>query len=429
MTRPFLVAALAAATCTFLAGCSKPAPTDTAAPAGASTAVAPAATTASAGMGASDTAAKPAPTDFDQLADRLVANAGVKEGDIVMVTGRSSDAELLEDIAVAARKRGASPMISYSSDRLAKRMFFDIPEKYDSQPDALGMKLASIVDVVISLGNQTQETLFEGADPKRMAARGKADEPVGQAFLKNGVRTVEIGNNLYPTTWRAERFGMSEADLSKMFWNGVNLDYADLVKRGSDVKAMLAAGDEVHITHPNGTDLTVKVKGRPVGVSDGVISPEDMKAGGASNAVYLPAGEVYTTPVAGTANGKLVNPKAFYRGKAIENLTMVFKDGKMVSMSGSGPGYADLKAEYDAVSDPRKDEFAYVDFGINPNVKLPANASVGNWVPAGTVTVGTGGNTWAGGSNSVPYGQTVSLMGATVTLDGKPVIEGGTLKL
>jgi leucyl aminopeptidase (aminopeptidase T) len=209
----------------------------------------------------------------------------------------------------------------------------------------------------------------------------------------------------------------------------VNLDYADLQKRGGEVKAALAAGDEVHVTHPNGTDLTVKVKGRPVLVSDGIISPDDMKAGGANNAVYLPAGEVYTTPVAGTANGKLVNSKAFYRGKPIDNLTMEFKDGKMVSMTGTGAGFADMKAEYDAVGDARKDEFSFVDFGINPNIKLPANATIGTWVPAGTVTVGTGVNTWAGGNNDVPYGQVVSLPGATVTLDGKPIVEGGTLKL
>jgi hypothetical protein len=36
---------------------------------------------------------------------------------------------------------------------------------------------------------------------------------------------------------------------------------------------------------------------------------------------------------------------------------------------------------------------------------------------------------WAGGDNTVPYGQVVSLPGATVTLDGKPIIEGGNLKL
>ena len=346
-----------------------------------------------------------------------------------MITGRAHDAELMEDLAVAVRAVGAEPMVMYSSDRLARRMFFDVPAKWDTQPDTLGVKLADVVDVVISLGNGTSEDLFEGADPKRMAARGKAGEVATQAFLKNKVRTVDIGNNLYPTSWRAERFGLSEADLSKMFWSGVNLDYAELQKRGAEVKAALAAGDEVHITHPNGTDLTVKVKGRPVIVSDGIISAEDMQGAAAENAAYLPAGEVYTTPVAGTANGKVVNSKAFYRGKQVDNLTMEFKDGKMTSMTGSGPGFADLKAEYDAVDDARKDEFAFVDLGINPNVKLPAESAVGTWVPAGTITVGTGGNTWAGGSNTVAYGQIVSLMGATVTLDGKPIVEGGALKM
>jgi aminopeptidase len=422
MTRSLLATALAAALVSALvAGCNRSEPSGTQAPA-ASTAAAPAAAT-------TDAATKPAPTDFDQLAERLVTNAAVKEGDVVMIVGRVHDAELMEDIAVAARKVGAFPMISYSSDRLAKRMFFDVPEKWDSQVDALDTEMADVVDVIISLGNGTTENLFEGADPKRMAARGKANEGIGQLYQRKGVRNLDVGNNLYPTPWRAQRYGVSEDELSKMFWNGVNLDYADLVKRGADVKAALAGGSTMHITHPNGTDLTVDIKGRPVGVSDGVISEEDIKAGGAANAVYLPAGEVYTTPVAGSANGKLVNSKSFYRGKQIDNLTMTFKDGKMTGIEGSGPGFADLKAEYDAVDDARKDDFGFVDLGINPNIKLPAEATVGNWVPAGTISVGTGGNTWAGGDNTVPYGQVVSLPGSTVTLDGKAIIENGSLKL
>lgn len=424
MTRTQLATALAAALATaLLAGCQKSEPT----PAPAASSTADTATAAAPTPG--DTAAKPAPTDFNQLADRVVANGAVKEGDVVLITGRTSDAELLEDIAVASRKVGAFPLIEYSSDRLAKRMFFDVPEKWDSQADVASTELADVVDVIISLGNGTQENLFEGADPKRMAARGKANEGIGQLYQRKGVRTVDLGNNLYPTAWRAERYGIGEDELSKIFWGGVNLDYADLVKRGTDVKAALAAGDAISIKHPNGTDLTLSIKGRPVGVSDGVISEEDMKAGGAANAVFLPAGEVYTTPVKGTANGKLVNPRTFFRGKQIDNLVMTFKDGKMTAMEGSGPGYADFKAAYDAVDDARKNDFSFVDFGINPNIKFPAEAAMGNWVPAGTVTVGVGDNTWAGGDNTVPYGNVVSLPGATVTLDGKAIVENGTLKL
>ena len=420
MNRPSVAAVTAAALCLSLAACKpQPAATDTASAPPAGT---PAATPAA-------TAAPQAPVDLEQLAQRLVGNAAVKEGDIVLISGRGQDAELMEDIAVEARKLGAFPMVEYSSDRLSKRLFFDTPEKYDSQTSAIGMKLAKVANVSIQLGNGLTENLFEGADPKRIAAIGKANETVGTEFLKNNVRIVEVGNGLYPTPWRAERMGMPLDQLAKVFWEGVNVDYNDLQARGDQVKSALAAGNELHITNPNGTDLKLRIQGRRVLVSDGILSADDIKQGGAALAAYLPAGEVYTTPVAGTAEGKVVSTRDYFRGQQIDNLAITVAAGKVTSLTGSGPGFAALKAEYDAVADERKNLFSFVDFGINPNVRLPAGSQVGNWVPAGAVTVGIAGNTWAGGDNSVPYGLTFFLPGSTATLDGKPIVENGELKL
>ena len=199
MKRSLLAVALATAACTALVACQRPAPEASApAPAPAEPAATAETTTAP--------AAKTVPTDLDQLAQRVVTqSAAVKEGEIVLINGQAHDAELLEDLAVNVRKVGGFPLVTYDSDRLSKRMFFDVPEKYDSQADALGAKLAGLANVVISVGNGMNENLFEGADPKRLAALGKVAEPVGQAFMKHNVRTVEIGNNLYPTPWRAER--------------------------------------------------------------------------------------------------------------------------------------------------------------------------------------------------------------------------------
>lgn len=179
---------------------------------------------------------KAPPTDLEQLAQRLVAqSAGVKEGEIVLVGGGPQDLELLEDIAVQVRKAGAFPLVTVNTDRLAKRMYTDVPDKYDSQPDALDMKLAEIANVSINVDSNTTEGLLADADPKRMAARAKVGEDVGEAFLKHNVRTVDVGNGLYPTDWRAKRYGMSADDLAKTFWGGVNVDYADLQTRGEQV--------------------------------------------------------------------------------------------------------------------------------------------------------------------------------------------------
>jgi len=304
-----------------------------------------------------------------------------------------------------------------------------VPAKYDSQPDKGAMALMGIADAVINIADGTTENLFEGADPARIAARGKAGEAVAQAIVKRGVRTIELGNNLYPTPWRAERYGMDEDALSNMFWNGVNVDYSDVQKRGDTVKAALAAGDEVHVTNPNGTDLKLRIKGRPILVSDGVLSDAERKAGGATASVYLPAGEVYTTPVAGSAEGKVVQTRTYFRGKPIDNLTMTVSGGKVTAVTGSGAGWSDYKAAYDAVADDRKDAFGFVDLGINPSVKLPSNSTVGTWVPAGAVTVGAGNNSWAGGDNLAPWATSMFLPGSTVTLDGKTIVDNGALTL
>jgi aminopeptidase len=374
-------------------------------------------------------AVKAPPTDLEQLAQRLVTqSAAVKEGEVVLVSGGPESLELLENIAVQVRKAGGFPLVTVNTDRMAKRMYTDVPEKYDSQTDQLDLKLASVVNVTIGVDRSSAEGLFADADPKRMAARARANEGLQDAYLKNNVRSVEVGNGLYPQEWLAERYGMTADDLAKTFWGGVNVDYTDLQTRGAQVSAALASGSELHIKDSNGTDLKVRVQGRPYGVSDGIISAEDMKKGPAGLNVYLPAGEVYVTPVPGTAEGKVVSRKDYYQGQEINDLTLTFAAGKLTSIAGSGPGFEKLKAAYDLAGEG-KDLFAVVDFGINPNVKLPANSAIATWVPAGTVTVGVGNNVWAGGDNKTTYGYFVSLPGTTVTLDGKPVVEVGQLKL
>ena len=374
-------------------------------------------------------AVKAPPTDLAQLAERLVnQSAGVKEGEVVLISSGVENMELLENIAVQVRKAGGFPLITVGSDKLSKRMYTDVPEKYDSQVDQLDLKLAEVVNVTINVGRSSAEGLFADADPKRLAARAKASETVVDAYVKKNVRTVEVGNGLYPQDWLAKRFEMTPEDLAKTFWGGVNVDYTDLQSRGAQVSTALSAGNEIHIKDAGGTDLKVRVQGRTYGVSDGIISAEDMKKGQAGLSVYLPAGEVYVTPVPGTAEGKVVRALDYYQGLEINNLTLTFAAGKLTSITGSGPGFEKMKAVYDAAGEG-KDLFAVVDFGINPNVKLPANSKAATWVPAGTVTVGVGNNVWAGGDNKIAYGYFSSLPGTTVTLDGKPVVEAGQLKL
>lgn len=367
--------------------------------------------------------------DKGAIANRIVTQvAGIKEGDVVFISGSARDLELLENLVIDSRKVGAFTLLRLFSDRMAKKYYEAVPEKYDTQSPDLELKLATLPTVGINVDGNESENVLEGVSPTRLANVGKTNQPVGDLYLKRNVRNVDIGNGLYPTEWRAKRFGISTDALAKTFWEAVNADYAGIQATGEKVKTTLSAGKEMHITSPEGTDLKVKVEGRPYLVSDGVISAEDVQKGGPAASVYLPAGEVYTTPVAGSAEGKIVIAQSFFRGKEINNIAIIIVSGKVTSITGSGPGYEEWKKAYDAVSDPGKDLVSYVDFGINPNLKIWPASKIGNWVQAGMVSIGTGNNTWAGGDNKAGFDVGGHLPGCTVTLDGKTIIEKGEWK-
>jgi len=365
--------------------------------------------------------------DTDQLATTLItANAGVQADDIVLITGTAEDLQLLEDLAVQARRIGAHPLIVVQSDRLQRRMFVDVPAELDTQSPRLALELARIVDVQINVPTGNDPGLLADVPAERFAAVGKTFAAVDAAEREHGRRYIELSNETYPTDWRAEQFGLTREELSDLFWSAVQVEPAQLHSAGEAIRSRLEKGKTLRITHPNGTDLEVGIGGRTAYVSDGVIDEADLAKGPAGRSVWLPAGEVYVTPVPGTARGKVVVDHSFIEGQEVRDLTLEFQDGRVTSMTAAS-GLDRLKALYDAADDA-KAEFAVVDIGLNPSLAT-TEGRVRTWTPAGMVTIGIGNNTWAGGDNSVNFAWNGHLAGATVTIDGETVVEDGSLKV
>ena len=365
--------------------------------------------------------------DYEAIAQKLVNQcASIREGDIVLVGGGVKNAELLEDIAVNVRKAGGFPLVSVDSDRMTRRMYTDVPAKYDSQSREPMAKFVGLFSAFIEVTSGEDEGLLADIPPARLEANSKASAVVTEAIMKRSPRGVYLGNGLYPTAQLAKRYGLSLDELTRIFWDAVNVDYTKLQSACDSVKARLASGKEVHITNPNGTDLKVRIEGRPVFTSDGVISAEDEKRGYAGCQVYLPAGEVYVAPVPGTAEGKVIFDRDFVQGVEVKKLTMVFKGGKVVSMTAES-GLERVKSRYD-VAGSGKDEFSFLDIGVNPNLGQGPGSRFLNYVPAGMITVGIGSNIEFGGTNNCTFGYQSFLPVSTLTVDGKVLVENGRLK-
>lgn len=366
------------------------------------------------------------PADTRALARKLVTETvSLRAGNVVLITGGVEDARLLEDLAIEARALGAHPLITIGSDRLDRLMYDEVPPKFDTQIPQGALKLAGLIDASINVDYSQTSRVLDGVSPERIAARGKAGAQVGALLRERRVQQVFLGNDLAPTAERAERFGITQQQLAGAYWSGIDADYEELAERGRILSDILVSGREIRITHPNGTDLTVRINDRDVYVTDGSISAADIERGGAATAVWLPAGEVFLAPVPGSAKGTVVADRHWFQGKPIEGLRLEFENGKLVSMTARS-GLAPLKAFYDAAGGG-KDEFSVIDIGMNPSVTLVPGSRMVAWMAAGMVTVGLGNNIWAGGENDANFAIFPFLPGSTLAVDGTILVKDGQL--
>ena len=364
--------------------------------------------------------------NLEATANRMVTqSAAIREGDLVLIQGQPEDMRLLENIAIEVRKLGAFPLVNVTTDQLERRMFTDVPSKFDAQTPLMHMKLAETINALITVQREENPRLLADVAPERIAAHHKTMLQIMQVMMNRNVRQVHLGNGLYPTEATARQFGLPLDELTSIFWKGVNVDYMRLQAVADTVRNRLARGDTVRITDANGTDFQCRIQKRPVMINDGVISNDDVRAGKAACEVWLPAGEVYCTVVPNTAEGTIVIDRHYFNGQEIRDLRLTFKNGRLTNMTAKS-GLEHLKQLYDA-SGRGKDQFAAIDIGVNPDVRIPENSRMAAWMASGMISVVIGNDTWAGGENNCEFSLATHIRRGTLTVDNKNLVDKGEL--
>jgi leucyl aminopeptidase (aminopeptidase T) len=214
--------------------------------------------------------------------------------------------------------------------------------------------------------------------------------------------------------------------MTSIFWKAALASPDTIRANGEAMRSALAAAKQVTLSSANGTNITFAVMADKGFVSDGAITADKVKQGSAATQTWLPAGELLVPVALGTAEGKVVVDKLNFQGTTIEGLTLAFSKGALSSMTAKS-GIDALKALYDA-SSGGKEQFSYIDVGLNPEAKLPTSTGRIVWMAPGGMTIGMGDNTGWGGTNVSSFGLAGSVDAATLSVDGKALIENGILK-
>jgi aminopeptidase len=363
---------------------------------------------------------------LQDMARRVIANSvRVKPGDVVAISGGTHTIPLMEALAIEAQKAGGQTQIFLNSDRVIRAGYTEVPEQHIGQSPAHFAEWLKQIDVWIGLPTVSDpKSTFAGIQAERLAKSNKASRVITDMLNASKVRAVFIG---YPTRELATLNQVDFPTYEKLHWDAVSTDPAGMASRGNTLKAALAAAKTVRVTSPAGTDFTFTVGNRPIIVDDGTLGDDKIRAAMiVARSAALPGGTVAVAPIETSARGKVVVPRMRCRNEPLTGVSFEFVDGKAQNFKAEKGAdcYASVQAPYTGP----KDVFGFFQIGINPARRVMEDP--GDFRPsdaAGMVLISIGDNKLSGGNNTAPGGFSFPIVRATVTVDGKPIVQDGRL--
>jgi leucyl aminopeptidase (aminopeptidase T) len=202
--------------------------------------------------------------------------------------------------------------------------------------------------------------------------------------------------------------GVTEAMLARV----MAIDFEQMAARSHAVAQLLSRGSSAQISCPAGTDLTLNLAGR-----DGAADDGDLTQRGAFG--NLPAGEGFISPV--DAAGTVVPASLAGFGLARQRATLTIEDGRLSTATGqAGDSLLTLLEPYGELGR----NVAELGIGTNESATLTGNVLEDEKI-LGSVHIAFGASAGIGGSVSVPIHIDVVVVDASLTVDGRPVLDAG----
>lgn len=250
-----------------------------------------------------------------QLAENLVNySVHAKKGDKVLIEAFDVPYPLITEIVKAVYKAGAFPFVTNIDQRVRREILMNASEEYCKQWAEFDINVMKNMDCYI--GVRGADNSFELSDVPASNYDNYMRLYQHPVHHENRVKNTRWVVLRYPSPSMAQLAGMSTNAFEDFYFNVCNLDYSKMDKAMNALQALMNKTDKVRIVAKD-TDLTFSIKGIPA-----------VKCAGHMN---IPDGEVYTAPVRNSINGRITyNAPSIQNGIKFENVSLLFKDGKIV---------------------------------------------------------------------------------------------------
>jgi leucyl aminopeptidase (aminopeptidase T) len=216
---------------------------------------------------------------------------------------------------------------------------------------------------------------------------------------------------------RGARIATMPGITEEVFRRTMSVDYRELKRQSLMLAAQLSAASEVRVTSPAGTDLTLDLTGR-----EGISDDGDIGTVGAFG--NLPAGEAFIAPIETSGEGRIVFDGALGGfGLLDEPVPVTLSEGRLVEAGGRVGAW--LAQTLDAGGEYGR-SIAELGIGTNPAARLTGNI-IEDEKALGTIHLAFGTSAGIGGVNRSTVHIDGLVLRPSVWLDGRVLMEDGTL--
>lgn len=289
---------------------------------------------------------------LDKLSSTIVNySIKVKENDRVLITMESLEAKpLVKRLIKDITKNKGIPFVKIVDEEINSLV---LETMLDNRLDSIKAQKEYEVnnfDCFIMIRCTSNEFEGKNIQKEKLSKIGKVSKEYNDIRI-NDRRWVLLN---YPNMLDAYKAKMTTDEFFNFALDVMTVDYEKMSDAIKPLKELIERTDKVRIIGPN-TDITFSIKG--------------MNAIPCIGEMNLPDGEIYTVPVRDSVNGVITyNTPSPYEGSIFNNVSLTFKDGKIIDAKCSEDNKA-LNEIFDIDEGARYiGEFA---FGFNSKITKP----------------------------------------------------------
>jgi len=289
---------------------------------------------------------------IQRLAENLINySVNLQPGERILIEAIGFETPLVKELVSQAYKAGGIPFISVKNNELLRVLLSECSEE---QVRAMASyEIPRMKEMQAYIGIRAGENVSEMSAVPAEKMKLYMEHYLKPLHTDLRVKHTKWCILRYPNHSMAQLAGMATDVFEDYYFNVCNLDYSKMSMAMDNLVRYMEKTDRVRIKGA-GTDLSFSIKGFPA-----------IKCAGRHN---IPDGEVFTAPVRDSVNGIITyNTPAVYQGVTFENISLEFKDGKIVNAKASDSER--LNKIFDTDEGARYvGEFS---IGVNPYIEKP----------------------------------------------------------